>query len=60
MLCWFLAPGRLSWFCVMWATGWLWTTFEQVVHKYVAAEGKAHAHRLALESLDFGLDNVEP
>ncbi len=47
-------------FGVAWATGWLWKTFEVVVHNYVAAQGKAEAHQIALEVGALGLTTAEP
>ena len=47
-------------FGVAWATGWLWTAFETVVHEHVAAKGQALAHELALKAAEMQLDSVEP
>ena len=47
-------------FGVVWATGWLWTAFETVVHEHVAAKGQALAHELALKASEMQLDSVEP
>ena len=47
-------------FGVVWATGWLWTAFETVVHEHVAAKGQALAHELALNASEMQLKNVEP
>lgn len=47
-------------FGVMWATGWLWTAFEVVVHEHVTAKGQAIAHELALKTAALRLDTVEP
>lgn len=47
-------------FGVVWATGWLWTAFEVVVHEHVTAKGQALAHELALEVAEMQLSNVEP
>ena len=47
-------------FGVVWATGWLWTAFEDVVHEHVTAKGQALAHELALEATEMQLQNVEP
>ena len=47
-------------FGVIWATGWLWTAFEEVVHEHVAAKGQAIAHELAFKATEMRLDTVEP
>ena len=47
-------------FGVIWATGWLWTTYEEVVNKHVLAEGQAQAHKMAVEISEMQLENVEP
>lgn len=47
-------------FGVVWATGWLWKNFENVVYDYVIAEGKAVAQGVALEISDMRLNNVKP
>lgn len=47
-------------FGVIWATGWLWTAFEVVVHEHVTAKGQALAHELAIRTADLGLQTVEP
>ena len=47
-------------FGVIWATGWLWTAFETVVHEHVTAKGQALAHQLALDITEMKLSNVEP
>ncbi len=47
-------------FGVAWATGWLWKTYEVVVHNYVSAQGKAEAHQMALEVAALGLTTAEP
>ncbi len=47
-------------FGVAWATGWLWNAFETVVNNYVASEGRAEAHHLALEVKELGLSTSEP
>lgn len=46
-------------FGVMWATGWLWRSFETVVYNYVIAEGKAVAQGLALRVADMQLEHPE-
>lgn len=47
-------------FGVMWATGWLWRNFENVVYDYVIAEGKAVAQEVALKVSEMRLHDVEP
>ena len=47
-------------FGVIWATGWLWTAFEVVVHEHVTAKGQALAHDLALKASEMRLENVNP
>jgi len=47
-------------FGVIWATGWLWSAFDVVVHEHVTAKGQALAHQLALESAEMRLNNVAP
>jgi response regulator RpfG family c-di-GMP phosphodiesterase len=47
-------------FGVAWATGWLWDTFETVVHNYVSAQGRAEAHQIALEVRALNLQTAEP
>ncbi|MCG8450815.1 MAG: hypothetical protein MI725_14700, partial [Pirellulales bacterium] len=47
-------------FGVIWATGWLWTTFENVVHSHVVAEGQARTHQLAVKIAAMQLETVEP
>jgi len=47
-------------FGMVWATGWLWKEFEEVVHSNVVSQGKAIAHGLALKTADLGLKSVEP
>ncbi|MEM8944667.1 MAG: HD domain-containing phosphohydrolase [Planctomycetota bacterium] len=47
-------------FGVVWATGWLWTAFEVVVHQHVAAKGQALAHSLAVKTAELRLNTVEP
>ncbi len=47
-------------FGVVWATGWLWRSFENVVYDYVVAEGKAVAQGVALKVSDMRLDEIEP
>lgn len=47
-------------FGVIWATGWLWTRFEVVVHEHVSAKGQALAHELALKTAELNLKTVEP
>lgn len=47
-------------FGVAWATGWLWETFEKVVHNYVTAQGRAETHQIALEIQSLGLTTAEP
>ena len=47
-------------FGVLWATGWLWTAFESVVHQHVSAKGQALAHSLAVRTAELRLDTVEP
>lgn len=47
-------------FGVIWATGWLWTTYEEVVNKHVVAEGQAQAHKLAVHITEMQLETVDP
>jgi len=47
-------------FGVVWATGWLWTAFEEVVQEHVVAKGQAIAHELALKAAEMSLQTVEP
>ena len=47
-------------FGVVWATGWLWKSFETVVYDYVVAEGKAVAQEVALKVSDMRLNSIEP
>jgi len=47
-------------FGVIWATGWLWTAFDTVVHEHVTAKGEALAHELALQATEMKLKSVEP
>ena len=47
-------------FGVIWATGWLWTTFEDVVQSHVIAEGQAQTHQIAIKIAQLQLKNVEP
>lgn len=47
-------------FGVVWATGWLWSAFEVVVHEHVAAKGQALAHQLALQTAEMRLNNAAP
>ena len=47
-------------FGTIWATGWLWTAFEVVVHEHVSAKGQALAHELALKATEMQLHDVEP
>ncbi len=47
-------------FGTIWATGWLWTAFEVVVHEHVSAKGQALAHELALKATELELGDVEP
>ena len=45
-------------FGVIWATGWLWNKFEDVVYDYVVAEGRAVAHGIALKTSTLELRDV--
>ncbi len=45
---------------VLWATGWLWTAFERVVHAHVASEGSARVHEFAAQASELQLENVLP
>jgi len=47
-------------FGMVWATGWLWREFEEVVQSNVVSQGKAIAHGLAVKTDDFGLESVKP
>ncbi len=47
-------------FGVIWATGWLWNKFEDVVYDYVVAEGRAVAHGIALKTSTLKLEDVAP
>ena len=47
-------------FGVIWATGWLWTTYEDVVHDHVIAEGQAQMHQVSLKIDELELSSVEP
>ena len=47
-------------FGVMWATGWLWGTFEQVVQSHVVAEGQAQTQKLAIRIAELRLEHIEP
>ncbi|MCH7752064.1 MAG: hypothetical protein IH898_07920, partial [Planctomycetes bacterium] len=47
-------------FGVVWATGWLWRNFENVVYDYVIAEGEAVAQGIALKVSDMRLNKVKP
>jgi len=47
-------------FGMAWATGWLWSEFEDIVHRNVVSQGKAIAHEMALKTIDLDLKIVEP
>ena len=47
-------------FGVVWATGWLWKSFENVVYDYAVAEGKAVAQGVALKAADLRVNDVRP
>ncbi len=47
-------------FGMMWATGWLWQNFQEVVYNYGAAEGKAIAQEVAFRASKLRLGDVQP
>jgi len=47
-------------FGLVWATGWLWKSFENVVYDYVVSEGKAVAQGVALKVSDMRLNEIDP
>jgi len=47
-------------FGIVWATGWLWRNFENVVYDYVIVDGESVAQGIALKVSDMRLKNVRP
>ncbi|TWU25647.1 HD-GYP domain-containing protein [Bythopirellula polymerisocia] len=47
-------------FGVAWVTGWLWESYDHIVHDYVSAAGQLQAHELALEVRELHVTTAEP